>query len=422
MSMKMPAVTVIAVFAVTLVASASDSEPAWRTDVASPRIKLLEEELKRGDSKALASFWAEINAHGAPQIEALANDPNHVLLTFLHRGNAQTKSVVLDAQLTKTRDETLNLTRLLQTDVWYKTFLARNDLRFSYSLNSAADPLNPKTLPAGVSLGPSFVELPKALPQPWISPKAGTPRGLVTEAEFPSKILNAKRSAWIYAPPGYDAKRAAPYPVLICFDGSLYASDDAIATPAILDNLIAAGDIPPVIGIFVAQSPQPQRNLELSNNGPFADFVANELLPLARKQWRITSSPNQTILCGSSAGGLASLFLAFRHPDVFGNVLAQSAALWPGQERDNPQHEWLTRQYESSPKLPIRIVLQPGVLEVGQTPLNGPSILDSNRHLRDVLTAKGYRLYYSEVPGGHEALTWRGGIAPGLIQLLGKGN
>jgi len=45
-------------------------------------------------------------------------------------------------------------------------------------------------------------------------------------------------------------------------------------------------------------------------------------------------------------------------------------------------------------------------------------ILDCNRHLRDVLTAKGYELDYSEVAGGHEPLTWRGGIAPGLTQLL----
>jgi len=46
-----------------------------------------------------------------------------------------------------------------------------------------------------------------------------------------------------------------------------------------LDNLINVGEIPPKIAIFIAQSPQPQRNFELSNNAPFADFVAEELLP-----------------------------------------------------------------------------------------------------------------------------------------------
>lgn len=402
------------------IASAAESELTWRSNVTSPRITLLEKQLRSGDSQASARFWAGIKDKGAPLVEPVPGDPTHVLLTFLYRANIATEAVVLNAQLIKTRDESLKLTRLLQSDVWSKTFWIRNDMRFSYSLNSARDPLNPKSLPEGSNPGQSLVELPGAAPQPWIIRKQRAPAGLLTEASFPSKILNAKRSAWIYTPPGYDAKRATPYPVLICFDGLLYASDEAIPTPKILDNLIAAKAIPPMMAIFVVQSPQPQRNLELSNNGPFADFVANELLPQVRQQWRVTSAADQTIVCGSSAGGLAALFFAFHRPDVFGNVLAQSAALWPGKERDNPQHEWLTEQFRSAPKLAVRIVLQPGLLEVVQTPLNGPSILDANRHLRDVLIAKGYTLYYSEAAGGHEPVTWRGGMAPGLIQLMGK--
>jgi enterochelin esterase family protein len=91
--------------------------------------------------------------------------------------------------------------------------------------------------------------------------------------------------------------------------------------------------------------------------------------------------------------------------------------LWPGKTRDDPEHEWLTRQFETSPKLPLRFVIQVGDLEIGATPLNGPSILAANRHLRDVLLEKGYEVHYSEVAGGHEPITWRGGIAQGLMQL-----
>jgi enterochelin esterase family protein len=59
-------------------------------------------------------------------------------------------------------------------------------------------------------------------------------------------------------------------------------------------------------------------------------------------------------------------------------------------------------------------------MERSLTPRNGPSILRTNRHLRDVLVAKGYVLYYSEIAGGHEPLSWRGGLAEGLIQLIGN--
>jgi enterochelin esterase family protein len=175
-----------------------------------------------------------------------------------------------------------------------------------------------------------------------------------------------------------------------------------------------------MILLLVGQTPQPGRNLELGNNAPFADYVATELLPHVRSKWHATSEPKQTALCGSSAGGLGSVYIAYRHPEVFGNVLSQSGAFWPGKTRDDPEHEWVIRQYESSPKLPIRFVLEAGVLEIVNTPLNGPSILSSNRHLRDVLQAKGYEVYYRETAGGHEPLNWRGGFAEGLIQLFGR--
>jgi len=41
----------------------------------------------------------------------------------------------------------------------------------------------------------------------------------------------------------------------------------------------------------------------------------------------------------------------------------------------------------------------------------GPSTLSCNLHLSDVLTAKGYELYYREVGDGHEPLSWPGGVA-----------
>jgi enterochelin esterase family protein len=282
------------------------------------------------------------------------------------------------------------------------------------------DPLNPVYLSGIANIGHSVLQLPAAAAQPWIAVMPGVPAGKVEEIQVESKILNSQRRAWVYIPARYDSTRSSPYPLLACFDGFVYSSPEWVPTPTVLDNLIAAEKIPPMIAVFIDQSAR--RNLELSNNPQFADFVANELLPQVRKRWRATSDPAHTTLCGSSAGGLASAFAAFRHADVFGNVLSQSGAFWPGQTRDNPEQEWLTGQFAASEKLPIRFVLQVGIVEIVATPLNGPSILATNRHLRDVLKAKGYEVYYSEVAGGHEPITWRGGIAEGLIQLQGTEN
>ena len=43
-----------------------------------------------------------------------------------------------------------------------------------------------------------------------------------------------------------------------------------------------------------------------------------------------------------------------------------------------------------------------------------------NRHLRDVLTLKGYEVHYSEFNGGHDYICWRGSLADGLLRLVGN--
>jgi enterochelin esterase family protein len=395
--------------------------PPWRTDRLSPRIAALANQAKDGGTAAVENFWHEMRTRGTPLVETLPDDPTHVLLTFLYRSSTA-KGVILTAQLTTSREPIL-LDRLPGTDVWYKTYWIANDMRFSYGLAESSagrpgrDALNPKSLEIAGGIGPSVVAPAAAPVQQGFLPQSAI-HGKLVEERIASKILNTERSAWVYVPAGYNPKRAEPYPVLICFDGRLYI--DAIPVPAILENLVTAGEILPMMAIFIRQLPQPMRNFELGNNAPFADFVATELLPYIRSKWHTTSDPARTVVCGSSAGGLAAVFFALHRPDLFGNVLAQSAALWPGITREDPEHEWVIRQYETARKLNVRFVLQPGLLEVVRTPLDGPPILDSNRHLRDVLKSKGYAVYYTEVAGGHEPIAWRDGIAPGLIELLGR--
>src|SRR5262249_9518457 len=104
---------------------------------------------------------------------------------------------------------------------------------------------------------------------------------------------------------------------------------------------------------------------------------------------------------------------ALQHPEVFGNVLAQSGAFyWVPDRYKGEEASWLARQYITGPPpSALRFYMEAGIFE--------SDILQSSRRLRDVLRAKGYEVNYREFAGGHDRLTWRGSLADGLIALIG---
>lgn len=405
----------------------------------SPAIAALQEKIRADDRNAVGAFMAEAAKRTTPIIEPGAGDPHHVIVTFVWQAPPATKMVLLLSTAIRERKFTDGLmTRLADTDVWYKVLRMRSDLRFTYrfapdpmkiSLGSPDsfkfDPLNPKKFlgerdaenPGSSVAEGSIAELPDAPPQPWIERKPGVPAGTTSMERLRSEILKNERRIWTYLPPGYSPKAKA-YPLLVCFDGFGYATATNIPTATILDNLIAARRIPPIVALLV-DNPWDVRSTELTNYHPFVEFLATELLPGAHKRWNITSDPKQTIACGYSAGGLTSSYVALERPDIFGNVLSQSGAYWRGEAGDEAHFEWVTAQFRQRPKLPIRFVLQVGSTEQMSSPNGGPNMLQTHEHLRDVLSAKGYDFTLTAEPGGHEPIDWRNGLADGLIQLLG---
>jgi enterochelin esterase family protein len=142
----------------------------------------------------------------------------------------------------------------------------------------------------------------------------------------------------------------------------------------------------------------------------------------------VTRDPQRVTIGGSSYGGLAATCAAYRHPETFGNVLSQSGSYWwtPPPDPSKPDTftpgadpSYVAQLFVNSPKLPLRFYLDAGSLELDRDG-DGSSILVTNRHLRDVLRAKGYEVFYQEFQGGHDYLSWRGTLADGLILLGGK--
>ena len=404
----------------------------------SPQIKELRRAVEAGNRNALADFWRDIEQARTPLIEPATSDDTQYLVTFLYRDASEgRRNVVVCSHALGWSFHRNQMTHLLGTDVWYRTYRLPAGARTSYWL-SPDDSLvylidmedraermatwRPDALAKHILVLPkdeeipgdedfvcSMLEMPGAPAAEWSAQRPEVPAGQVETFRIRSQFLDNERRVWVYTPPGYDREHE-PYDLLVVFDGFAYLR--AIPTPRILDNLLAAKKVPPFIALLVDNV---DRNRELPCHQPFADFLAHELLPWARERYQATSDPSRTVVAGSSYGGLAAAYAGFRYPDVFGNVLSQSGAFWWRPESDT-EHEWLIHQFVESACLPLRFYLDVGTFENG---FKDPSMLVANRHMRDVLRAKGYPVAYAEYVGGHDYPCWEITLPHGLLALVG---
>jgi enterochelin esterase family protein len=397
----------------------------------SPRLAALAHELEKGNREALAAFWKEMQGK-APLVEPIPGDKRHGRVTFLWRGNDKTTRVTMlggfpGANFTKP------LARLKDTDLWYLTETYPTEARFGYFFYVNApealpwnmkelrrvierheprrDPLNTRE-----SGGGSYLELPDAPPQPWIKRRDDVPHGKLTEQKFKSEILKAEYGLTVYVPPGSDKPGRRCW-LMVAFDGGFPMME------VTLDNLLAAGKIPPVVVVGVKNIDGRSRDRDLSGSEAFANFLAKELVPWARKTYQVHDSPDHTIVGGASLGGLMAAYCGLKHSDVFGKILAQSGTFlqppgqdWPSPAWDGEAPGLLAREFIKSPRLPLDFYLEVGRYET----FLSYSPLFETRRLRDVLEAKGYHLTYSEFVGGHNEVCWRGSFADAVMALTAE--
>lgn len=395
---------------------------------ASPALRELFTQIRDGDNTD--RFWAERARLGTPMIEQSDPVGKTALVTFLWRGAE--RNVKLFGAPSGNHDD---LARLPGTDVWYRSYRVPTSTRISYQLapdvpalpeslpdrrrallaTAQRDPLNPSVFAGQPGddrwQQKSLLTLPDAPQHPELLPDASVPAGTMQRQVLESALLGNQRAVYLYRPAGWQPN-ADERGLLVLFDAHAYLRQ--VPTATLLDNLIAQRRIIPTAALIIANPDAAARARELPPNQDFARFLAQELLPWARTQG-ISASAANTVIAGSSYGGIASSYAALRYPDRFGNVLSLSGSLW--WSPPHAESQWLTRLVRDGDRLPVRFFLRAGLFEPGKASQAG--ILDTNRHFRDVLKAKGYQVDYGEFAGGHDYAQWGPELSQGLQVLLG---
>lgn len=275
---------------------------------------------------------------------------------------------------------------------------ARLEYVFFFDQEAATDPLNPRTVQAYA--GPrSEVRMPFWVAQAELDDTGEVAKGDLIAETVTSKYLGGRRRVWFYVPPGYAAATEQLFPVVYVLDGSNYV--EKMDVPRVLDRLIAAKAIPPVIAVFAEPG---DRQEEYSRNQRWRAFMATELVPMVDQRFRTFSAPDQRVILGSSLAAYGAVDLAVEYPSLFGLCAAIAP---PAQTYSLIENQTKARGAVVS----IKFFVLGGVYD---------SMIDGARKLRTTLDDYSAPVTYIEVSEGHNTNTFRGHLDDALRALIGS--
>ena len=235
--------------------------------------------------------------------------------------------------------------------------------------------------------------------------KPDVPHGKVEQRKWDQckAFPGTTRDGWIYVPAQYKADK--PACVMVFQDGGgCVKADGGFRAPVVMDNLIAAGQMPVTIGIFInpgsfpaanaTDKPRSNRSFEYDSlGGLYSQFLLEEILPEVKKQYNITDDPEGRALYGSSSGAICAFTVAWEHPEAFRKVYSTIGSYT--NIRGGNVYPALVRK---TPKKPIRIFMQDGKNDIDNQFGNWPL---ANMDMAASFKFQGYDYQFVQGEGTH---------------------
>jgi len=368
--------------------------------------RILEDPIPENIPMRLHSFYDSLSAAGS--IPFIAGDA----VAFLYKGDAESVNWHGDFDgWSRAKDVKTSGKKFSGSDLW---ILKKNfpiDARLDYKIvldeiDWIIDPANSQIQVSG--FGPnSMLAMPEWKPSPYLQHNPEVPSGILTTPELiRSDFLNMDVQFHIYLPANYAFLE--PMPVLYVTDGHEYSNADLGALPIVLDNMIAAGLIPPMIVCFVDPRlpTDPYTNLRAEKflmNPDYLRFFSDELIPLVELTYKVDPDRNKRGILGTSFGGVNATYFALSNTDLFGLAAVQSPAY--GQTPD------LFDLPDASDELKARFFITTG------------TFFDGKEHTDRMVTQlenSGYDVNLMIVEDGHSWGAWRNQFEYILPYLYGR--
>jgi len=244
--------------------------------------------------------------------------------------------------------------------------------------------------------------------------------------KFASRLVDEKHDFIVYVPQAFNGYPNRFFPVLYLHDGqNLFDPETSFIkgnywrVGETADTLIESGEVEPlvIVGIYNTgvkriddYTPVEDRRLGGGRADAYGQMLVEELKPFVAHQYRTLAGPENCGMGGSSLGGLVSLYLGMRYPDVFGNLAIFSPSVW-----------WYNRAILRTVDQLRQDTGQRIWLDIGTK--EGRRALPDTRALKRLLVKKGWRLgknlVYREIEGGkHSEYAWAERVGPMLKFLF----
>lgn len=292
--------------------------------------------------------------------------------------------------------------------VWSVTVGPLRPDYYTYTLTvdgvRTADPKNP-VIKQGISSLENVLLVPG--PETAFEDIGAVPHGEVREVWYSSSSLSMMRRMHVYTPPGYE-KGATKYPVFYLLHGG--GDDDSGWNTVgragfILDNLLAAGKVKPMIVVMPNGSMPMPPSTGMPDQGQltrmrtlFANEFRKDIMPHVEKTYRTLPKPENRALAGLSMGGFQTLDLTLTNPELFNYVGVFSSGFF-GPTVDEAETQYAKALQDPTFNKTKKLFW----IGIGKDDF----VMEANKKTLALLDKHQIKYQYKETTGGHTWVNWR---------------